>query len=256
MEAANVHVRLLRRYQGIYHPKMLWFVDGAGGRLLGGSNNLTGPGLRQNIEFASLISFAVSDSNLDEWHRTIHAASDPAMPALINSYRRDKARFDRRRARAKVVTFTWEQRTSGLPPTAPPIGQTLAPPLTGDLVVEIMPLETGGGGTQIQIPSEAASYFGLPPGVGATTTVDLVNRTTGESRPLTMTRFANRTSRLVIRELDTRDRPCVVVFRRTAAGTMEFEIVPLALDPTRYRTLLAYGVNRTRSGSRHWGFVP
>ena len=71
----------------------MWFVEGNGGRLLGGSNNLTGPGMMRNVEFATLIAFTASDPHLDRWHQTIHAASDPATTALINSYRRDKARI-------------------------------------------------------------------------------------------------------------------------------------------------------------------
>jgi hypothetical protein len=256
MLTANVQVRLMRRYHGIYHPKVIWFVEGAGGRLLGGSNNLTGPGLKQNIEFATLIALGARDPSLDRWHQAIHAASDPATSTLIDSYRRDKARFDRRRARARVETFIWRRRSSGPPAVAPHGAATLAPPHSGDLVVEVMPLETGEGGKQIQIPSGAGSYFGLATGRGATAAVTLTNRSTSETRILTMTRFSNDTSRLVIRELDPRDRPCVISFRRSATGGFEFEIVQRAIDPTRYRILLGHATNRTRSGSRRWGYVP
>ncbi len=253
MAAAGVDVRMLLRYHGTYHPKLLWFVGRTAGLLLGGSNNLTLDGLKGNIEFATLMEFAAQDRGLEHWHNAIHAASDPMTPPLLDSYRRERVAFERRRVAAGVGTFTWRRRSSGAGPTpTPPSLPTLEPLGPGDLIVEIMPLETGADGKQIQIPSAAAGVFGLPAGVGATVAATLVNAVTADRRVLTMTRFSNRTSRLTFRELSPRDRPCVLVFRRAASGDAQFEIVREAVDPSRYRRLLGLAINKTRAGSRRW----
>ena len=41
-----------------------------------------------------------------------------------------------------------------------------------------------------------------------------------------MTVFANKTVRIVISDLEYRDRPCVLIFRRMSEGRYEYEIVP------------------------------
>ncbi len=121
------------------------------------------------------------------------------------------------------------------------------------MILEIMDRETGTGGSQIQIPMDAAQpFFGLPNRGGASIQVHLQNIATREDRVLTMTRYANHTTRLVIHELDYRDRPCVIVFRRTAPMRFSFEIVRESLEPGRYRNLIQQCNPPTRSGSRRW----
>ncbi len=254
MTASGVDVRVMRRYRGIYHPKVFWLVGNVGGRLLAGSNNLTLDGLKRNVEFATLTAFGAPDADLESWHDEIERASDRVTPALLNSYRTERERFERKRLKAGLPTFTWRERSSG---TATPPGTsdlpTLAPPIAGDLVIEITPRETGADGKQVQIPSPAAAFFGLGAGTGAGATVDLNNISTGQARRLTMTRFSNVTVRLTVRELDPRDRPCVMTFRMIRAGEFDFEIVQQFADPTRYRSLLGLCVNQTRRSSKRWG---
>lgn len=278
MRTQGLSVRLLRRYNGVYHPKMMWFVEGGAGYLLAGSNNLTFDGLKSNIEFATLTRLQHTDPNLQAWHEAVLLASDPLTDDLLDSYSREKEAFGKARAEAKVAgTFTWTKRSSGgtppamptptpIPAAAPvaPVAPvvpllipaavpTLGPATPTDLILEIMPLETGTGGSQVQIPMRAARrFFGLGSGPRARIAVTLTNAATGDSRTLTMTRFGNATARLVIRELDYRDRPCIVLFRRTATGAFAFEIVRESIDPDRYRALYRRCGPPTRQGSRRW----
>ncbi len=292
MRDGGVAIRLLRRYNGVYHPKVVWFVEAGAGHLLVGSNNLTLDGLKSNIEFATLTRLGGPDTSLDAWHSAVHAGSDPIDDDLLKAYGKEREAFGEARAKAKVAgTFTWSKRASaGGPPVAAapargvgaapaaapraPAARPLAPApaaaagapglgigigasTRGDLVLEIMPRETGTGGSQVQAPMRAArSFFGLGVGRHAQVAVSLRNVLTGEDRPLTMTRFSNSTARLVIRELDYRDRPCVVQFRRTGPGTFDFEIVRESIDPTRYRELIRRCGAPTRSGSRRWIQIP
>jgi len=279
MRDAGVDVRLLRRYNGVYHPKVFWLVEEGAGHLLVGSNNLTLDGLKSNIEFATLTRIPRSDAALERWHTAVHDASDSLVADLLRGYSEEREAFGKARAKAKVAgTFTWSQRSSaGTPSIAPkpkstpgqatpPIAATAASvpsaptslpslgiPASGDLVVEIMPLETGTGGSQIQIPLKAARhFFGLGHSARAHVSVSLQNVATGYERDLTMTRFSNATARLAIRELDYRDRPCVVVFRPIGVRAFQFEIVRLSVDPDHYRYLLGRCKGPTREGSRRW----
>ena len=127
---------------------------------------------------------------------------------------------------------------------------------TGDLVVEIMPRETGPDGKQIQLPKEAAvRFFGLQNSVGASRQLTLSPIGTMQSRTLTMTLFGNNTARLSITELDYRDRPCVIIFHPQGRGSFAFEIVQQSIFPARYRRLLSLCGNQTRADSRHWSIT-
>lgn len=257
MRADGVSVKLLLHYDGVYHPKVVWFVgDTGGGILLVGSNNLSLDGLLYNVEFATLTRLGAADGNLTAWHDAIDGCSVDLTADLLDSYRVEREGFGSRRAAAGVAaTFTWSRRTGVRrrgPRRARP-ARGLGAARRGDLILEIMDRETGTGGSQIQIPMNAAQpSFGLPNRGGASIQVHLRNTATGEDRVLTMTRYANHTTRLVIHELDYRDRPCVIVFRRTAPSRFSFEIVRESLEPSRYRALIGQCNPPTRSGSRRW----
>ncbi len=275
MQKDEVEVRILRRYNGIFHPKVLWLVNPAGtGVLLAGSNNLTLDGLRSNIEFATLTRLAIRERVLERWHKAIHRASDPLSEALLATYAAEREAFGQARARSRVArTFTWSERFSAPEPlgarqrsrrrtVGSPRNRGLRSPTPlekvghGDLLIEVMPLETGTGGSQIQVPMEAATkFFGLGRATQASVVVELRNAVTDEARRLTMTRFGNATARLVIHELDYRDRPCLIQFRRVGRRSYDFEIVRLAIDPDRYRALMGLCGPPTRQGSRAWAQV-
>lgn len=110
-------------------------------------------------------------------------------------------------------------------------------------------------GTQIQIPMAAARrFFGLHE-VGETTTIRLQPKGSTEYRALVVTVFTNNTVRLSVNELEYRDRPCVMVFRKSGANRITFETVPESIFPTRYRELLSKCEHQTRAGSRRWTIV-
>ena len=267
----RIKVRLMRRYNGIYHPKVIWFLGGSMNELLVGSNNLTRDGLRNNIEFGTWTRLAGINPNLKSWHDAVHEASDPLDSVLQKSYAKERQAHAQAMAKAAAKkkspgTFTWSKRSSGSRqkkgtppgPTSPsaqkvPTGD-LDLATSGALVMEIMPLETGAGGCQVQVPLEAAKdFFGLGSQVGAKRTITLRNPMNGKCRSLQMTLFKNHTARLVISDLDYSDRPCVMVFRKAGSnGPVDFQIVPKAVDPDGYRELLRLCGSPTRSGSRRW----
>lgn len=240
-------VRLVLEYHGVYHPKVVWLQGSREHVVWVGSNNLTRDGLLNNVEFSLLIRTQETPATLDQWAQAIEAASVNVTAGLLRSYERQRRQFEKGRAQAGVGTFTWKRRVQ--PPAEPPLPATEA----GNLIVEVMPRETGGDGRQLQLPVRAAeAFFGIG-GIGSTRAIELGRRRSSSTRRLTMTVFGNNTVRVVISDLEYRDRPCVLVFRKLAEGRYEYEIVPESIFPRRYRTLLALCTERTRSGSRRWG---
>jgi hypothetical protein len=59
----------------------------------------------------------------------------------------------------------------------------------------------------------------------SSTTIHLRSSRTREWKQLTMTRFANKTARLSLHDLEYRDRPCVIIFHRRGRE-VRYEIVP------------------------------
>ena len=260
MQSDGVRVRLLLHHVGIYHPKVAWFVrkDG-GGLVLVGSNNLSHDGLLYNVEFATVTDLKHRNASLSRWHAGVDRYAADLTTDLLESYRQERESFDSRRAAAKAAaSFTWSRRTGSgrRRRVGGGAGRSLGSLRPRDLLLEIMDRETGSGGTQIQIPMSAARpFFGLANRAGAGQQVQLRNKTTGQRRSLRMTRYANHTTRLVIHELDYRDRPCVILFRRQKSGIFAFEIVRESLEPRRYRTLIRQCDAPTRSGSRRWAIA-
>jgi hypothetical protein len=247
MQKDGVDVRLLVEYQGIFHPKVAWL---AGRRhvIWVGSNNLTRNGLLNNIEFAIQLVAPKIPNELLRWAQEVELASKRMDASLLASYRKERAKFAAKRSTAG--TFTWSRRKERASATTPQSHR-------GDLVIEIMPRETGSEGKQVQIPVEAAvQFFGIRNAVGATQKIQL--RPTwgaGQGRSLTMRIFSNSTVRLSIAELDYRDRPCVILFRRKGKSTFTFDIIAESVFPDTYRALIAKCGKPTRQGSRRWTIV-
>jgi len=271
MLSDGVEVRVMRTYHGIYHPKLFWLLGDQTHRVWVGSNNITREGLLHNVEFATLIKADQSSPELDRWFQEVHNASEPFDEQLVRSYETERRAYAQKRSTAG--TFTWSRREEPpLPPTRPAATSGGRMPRrsrprtlprqahlvvqTGDLVVEIMPRETGPDGKQIQLPKEAAvRFFGLQNSVGASRQLTLSPIGTMQSRTLTMTLFGNNTARLSITELDYRDRPCVIIFHPQGRGSFAFEIVQQSIFPARYRRLLSLCGNQTRADSRHWSIT-
>jgi Predicted HKD family nuclease len=248
IDGDGVEVRLMRRYHGVFHPKVVW-LQGAGHQVIWvGSNNLTRDGLLNNIEFALLARSKTKPRALEKWVQSIESGSELLTEDLLRSYEQERNRFELQRGNARAITFTWSKKVETRESSA-------LRPRPGSLIVEVMPRETGLDGKQLQLPLAAASsFFGLRR-VGATRRVTLQRDQGREPRSLTMTVFRNNTVRLSVNDLEYRDRPCVIVFEKQAGGTIRYEIVSQNVFPKRYADLLALCDKQTRNGSRRWGIV-
>jgi len=186
---------------------------------------------------------------LNKWARLVKSASTSLTEDLLKSYEKQRRKFEKQRAVAKSATFTWEEKNEPLKNDA------ISTSEKGSLIIEVMPKETGGDGKQLQLPIKAASIFFRIEGVGSSKTINFKSKNSSSSRKLTMTVFGNKTVRILINDLEYRDRPCVIIFRRIANKKFEYEIVPQNIFPARYRKLLKLCTEKTRSKSRRWGIV-
>lgn len=246
MFSCGVSVRIMVNYRGVFHPKVVWLDHPKRCQVWIGSNNLTRDGLLNNIEFAAAIQSDCAPQELKKWAGKVHAGSIALTKSKLESYRRERREFEQRRAESNITSFTWSSKNE--PVTG---GRTAT---KGDLVIEIMPRETGVGGKQIQVPVQAArEFFQLED--SKEITLYKKNKPSSE-RKLTLTLFRNSTVRLVINELEYRDRPCVILFHRTPSDRYNFDIISELISPRRYRYLLGICDRRTRKGGRHWGIVP
>ncbi|QJR14659.1 phospholipase D-like domain-containing protein [Usitatibacter palustris] len=250
----GVSVRVMTNYTGVFHPKVVWLQGAKKNWVWIGSNNLTRDGLLNNVEFAALIKSSVVPRTLKRWAQEVHDGSTEATDELLDDY--ENERIDYAQRRVALGTFTWSKREQLTVRRKRGKRHGSASPgliaRRGDLVLEVMPRETGQDGKQIQLPMAAAHrFFGLPAIVGATKAIALTPAWTKDSRTLTMTIFANHTVRIVVRELDYRDRPCVLLIRKKA-GSFSFEIVTRSAFPAKYRNLVQRCGPPTRAGSRRW----
>lgn len=243
----GVDVRVMMTYQGVFHPKVVWLRGDEKHLVWVGSNNLTRDGLLNNIEFAVIVESTQVPDALHDWAMSIEAGSADFTEELLKSYARQRQSFEARRAEAKTATFTWKMKTEPKTKSTPPVTAS------GSLIVEVMPRETGSDGRQLQIPIAAASSFFDVQGIMSTREVMLQSSGAAFARPLTMTVFRNNTVRISIGDLEYRDRPCVIVFRKHSKSLFVYEIVPQSIFPRRYKSLLSCCTHRTRTGSRRWG---
>ncbi|MEZ0018071.1 phospholipase D-like domain-containing protein [Sinorhizobium fredii] len=244
MIETGLDVRLMKTYRGVFHPKVIWLAGGRQNCVWVGSNNLTRDGLLHNIEFAVLIKARESLPQLARWAQEVASGSAPASDELLASYKAERENFQRKQASANSTTFTWSKKKE-------PEKSKNTSVRKGDLIVEIMPEETRGG-TQIQLPKQAArDFFGLNK-IGDQREIELFRLGSSEIRPLIITVFANNTIRVSINDLEYGDRPCVVIFRKKSAKRISFEIVPESIYPSRYRALIEKCTRQTRTGSRRW----
>jgi hypothetical protein len=270
MVEMGVEVWLPTDYTGTFHPKAVWLTSRKSSIFWIGSNNLTQDGLLNNIECACVIHATSVPADLTAWRERVEESSEQLTPALLESYREERIKFNKQRAkieqkRRTPSTFVWSRRTRRRPrrgatadahgaaaPTALPGSDLQA----GDLIMEIMPLETGSEGKQVQFPKPAAvRFFGLRNRVGASKQITLSYVGGKNPRSLTATIFPNRTIRLSLAELDYRHRPCLIRVRRTGADAFEYEIIQKSIFPQRYEALLALCSEKTRKKSRRWGMV-
>lgn len=260
MKDDGVEVWIPTDYEGIYHPKVLWLESPKAHVLWIGSNNLTEAALSSNIECASVIAHPLLPAGFDKWRTRIAESSQRLTDDLLDSYRGERREHGKRAA--KLGTFVWSKRTSSssnrMPaqrvPAAPGARRNQAQ--AGDLVLEVTPKETGGGGAQVQIPKRAAiSFFRVPGARGSQRRINLRFHGAQAPRQLTMTLFGNQTVRLSLSELDYTHRPCLLRFHHMGGDRYEYEIIQKSQSPGRFNALLNLCPNRTRMGARRWGIL-
>ncbi len=214
-----------------------------------GSNNLTRDGLLNNVEFALLVKASEVPQEFTRWAKLVDQGSIKLSSNLLESYMRQRRSFEKDRAKKGFVTFILQEKDESTGETRGAIAKS------GDLVVEVMPKETGGDGRQMQLPVQvAADFFGLK-GVGSTKDIHLCAKGCAVEKILTMRVFRNNTARITISDLEYRDRPCVLVFRKVGKSKFSYEIVSKSIFPSRYKYLLDSCNKQTRAGSRRWGGV-
>ncbi len=248
MQKDGVLVRMMREYQGVFHPKVVWLHGDRANVVWVGSNNLTKDGLLHNVEFALMARSGAMPEPLKKWAKVVDSGSVELTKDLLTSYETERKKDVAVRAKARTTTFSWSEKRE-------PPRRNRRISRRGDLVVEIMPKETGDDGKQIQLPVEAADAFFRISKVGATKTVTMETEDGKDARPLTMTVFKNNTVRLSINDLEYGDRPCVIRFHRKGGGRYSYEIVSQSIFPTRFRSLLGRCDQQTRRGSRRWGVL-
>lgn len=112
MDREHIEVRLMMRYQGIFHPKVFW-LEGKNTNLIWvGSNNLTRDGLINNIEFAVAIrSERTAMESLVRWSEQIELASDNFSNELLSSYKNELGKYQRNLSTTQKKDVYLEQET-------------------------------------------------------------------------------------------------------------------------------------------------
>jgi len=252
MMADGVRVYLMTSYTGVYHPKVLLLSASTTHTVWIGSNNLTRKGLFSNIEFAALLKSDALPSDFMRWMDLVHAGAVEITAGILKEYEDERQKHVASEETRKP--FVWSRREKITPSKVTNASRVTAPtaPRRGDLIIEVMPRETGQGGKQIQLPIRAATrFFGLPHRSRATQVIQLSPKWMKDERRLTLTLFGNSTVRLVISELEYDDRPCLIHFSKRRSN-YEFDIVSKSESPVRYRELLKLCEAPTRTGSRRW----
>ncbi len=240
MRKDGVSVNLLTCYSGIFHPKLIVFCGATENLLLSGSNNLTRSGFSKNIEFATAVKVPASSNRFKNWESAVHSSSDALTDALLNDYENQRNRRLEKLREADIHwQFTWAGRRKAKSQTGAATRREFTIPLiTGVLLYEVMPKETGPEGSQIQILKDVATdFFSLPNCVGSSIQISLINAATGEDRDLTMTYNINTTMRLSIREASFTARPCFLIFQKDKKQTFRFEVISEADEPLLYEKL-------------------
>ena len=106
----GIEVRFMLKYNGVFHPKLVWLQGNKRHIAWVASNNLTRDGLLNNVEFALQITTSKTPSELEEWSNMVDEASKPLSPELLVSYEKQRREFEKRRAIAQLATFTWKER--------------------------------------------------------------------------------------------------------------------------------------------------
>ncbi len=241
-------IRVVQRGYGIFHPKAYVFRDRRRVDCFIGSNNLTRAGMLGNFEMG--VRLTVLDTNkaswyaLDEWENSVQSISSLLTKKLLAIYEEE---YQHMRRLPREHPGVVGKKRARLQATAVAAGL----PTPKSVVMEVMPKETGAGGSQLQIPNDVAlSFFGLVE--NGRRNVRIKNVGTGEIADLTLTNYGNHTRRLSIRQLAEVDRPCIIWFI-DRGDIYDFDIVSKMIEPSEYERLLVLCPFRTTAKSKRWG---
>lgn len=248
-------VHLLLKYEGTYHPKLYRLKQGEESIVWIGSNNLTLDGMKTNFEFATKSKINSIDPTFSDWRNKVIKASTVLTSELLFSYRDERKKFfEARNNKSKNNKFSpardvfvWSRKN---PPNAnlefkDEIEEEI-------LVIEIMPLETSSDGNQVQIPLIACKeFFGLSNLDGATKDIRLREDSALNDAIASITVYRNKTARLVLTNLDLRDRPCCAVFGKKN-NTYTYKIVRKIDNHDLYNKLMKKCTRQTSIKSRKW----
>ena len=248
MKAFPRRVWVVKRGHGIFHPKSYIFRARRRAYCFVASNNLTQAGMSSNFEMGARLTVPDTDNAnwkaLDEWESTVKSISTLLTKDLLTIYEEEYEQM--RRLPREHPGIVGKSRVRFLD-TATSAGL----PSARGAVMEVMPKETGTGGSQLQIPKQVAvSLFELTP--GGQRNVTLRDVETGEVASLTLTDYGNNTRRLSIGRLTQVVKPRIIWFKERGA-MFDFNIVSKATDPSEYDRLLSLCPFQTSSNSKRWG---
>jgi hypothetical protein len=231
----------------VFHPKAFIFNEKNYNTCFLGSNNLSGPGLSSNYELGVSIKYTNKElakpKGLATWEKEIRSIAVPLTYQLHAIYKEEYDKMARLPRNPGVIG----KKQVGHPILAKAAGL----PDPGVAIMEVMPKETGSGGTQLQIPLEVArAFFHLPSGKHII--VNLKDESTGVLSSVKLTDFYNKTSRLSISRLASEPKPRMIWFKKQN-GKYIYNIVSKKINPKEYERLLLLCPFQTSSVSKHWG---
>ena len=241
-------VWIVKRGHGVFHPKALVFHSSERVECFSGSNNLTLPGLISNFEMATRLTIQETDQanwkSLEEWETSVQSIATPLTRDILTIYREEYEQMIRLPRDHSGVVGKSRIR---LRAAAASVGL----PTPRSAVMQVMPKETGSGGSQLQIPKQVAeALFGLSHGTQRLVT--LLDAQTREETELTLTDYGNSTRRLSIHRLTEVERPRIIWFKHRT-GKFEFDIVSRRTNPMEYDRLLTLCLFQTNQNSKRWG---
>jgi len=238
---------VISRKKGVFHAKAFVFHGFAYATCFVGSNNLSRQGFQTNFELGVIVRLArgawSAPKGLLSWERAVQSAALPLTADILGIYTEEFNKMEHLPRNSGVVGR--KRVEHGVAAKAAGL------PLPHTAILEVMPKETGTGGSQLQIPLHVArAFFGLRR--GRQKSVTLHDEATGRVSTLTLTDYPNITRRLAISRLAVEPRPCVIWFKKEN-GKYRFDIVSRRKDPDEYNRLLMLCPFQTTSNSKHWG---
>jgi PLD-like domain len=241
------HSFLVTKRPPVFHPKAFIFYEKNHATCFIGSNNLSGPGLGSNYELGVVIRHTKAElatpNGLIKWEKAVKSVAKPLTNQLLSMY---KEEYDKMARLPRNPGVVGKKRASNLQ-----VASAAGLPLPGTAILEVMPKETGSGGSQLQIPKAVAeAFFSLPS--GGQMSIQLLDNKTKNNSTLTFTDYGNNTRRLCINRLAVEPRPCVIWFKRKQ-NTYIFDIASQESNPREYDRLLLLCTFQTNSTSKRWG---